>query len=169
MKVVLIIGGLIVIMAGVWILQQPAPTVPNDSVVETTTSADGTADAESNAAATDTSVDTEAAANLTLDDTEAEVEAEAGSTKEFTIDSFSFGYSMDEIRVNEGDTVTITLTNSDGFHDWVVDEFDAATETIREGETTTVTFVAGEAGTYEYYCSVGNHRAEGMVGTLVVE
>ena len=169
MKVVLIIGGLIVIMAGVWILQQPAPTVPNDSVVETTTSADATADAESNAAATDTSVDTEAAANLTLDDTEAEVEAEAGSTKEFTIDSFSFGYSMDEIRVNEGDTVTITLTNSDGFHDWVVDEFDAATETIREGETTTVTFVAREAGTYEYYCSVGNHRAQGMVGTLVVE
>lgn len=88
---------------------------------------------------------------------------------EFTLDSFNFGYSQSEIRVNEGDTVTINLTSSDGFHDWVVDEFDAATEKIQEGETTSVTFVADTAGTYEFYCSVGSHRAQGMVGTLIVE
>jgi|GEM_PF-520658 len=107
---------------------------------------------------------------------EAEVEADASSDTDdapaevtFTLDSFNFGYSMDEIRVNEGDTVTINLTSSDGFHDWVVDEFGAATEKIQAGGNTSVTFVASEAGTYEYYCSVGNHRAEGMVGTLIVE
>ncbi len=92
-----------------------------------------------------------------------------GSVKEFTIDSFSFGYSMEVIRVKEGDTVTINLTNSGGFHDWVVDEFDAATEKISEGGETSVTFVADKAGNYEYYCSVGQHRANGMVGTLIVE
>lgn len=94
---------------------------------------------------------------------------EAVSVKEFTVDAFNFGYSVNEIRVSEGDTVTITLTNSDGFHDWVVDEFDAATDKIPAGETTSVTFVADKAGTFEYYCSVGSHRAQGMVGTLVVE
>lgn len=90
-------------------------------------------------------------------------------TKVFNVDSFSYGYSLEEIRVKEGDTVTINLTVSDGFHDWVVDEFDAATEKIREGGLTSVTFVADKAGTYEYYCSVGAHRALGMVGKLIVE
>jgi len=91
------------------------------------------------------------------------------SVSEFTLDSFNFGYSQTELRVNEGDTVTINLTSSDGFHDWVVDEFKAATEKIQEGETTSVTFVADTAGTYEFYCSVGSHREQGMVGTLIVE
>lgn len=91
------------------------------------------------------------------------------TTKEFTLDGFNFGYDVTEIRVNEGDVVTINLTVSDGFHDWVVDEFDAATEKIRAGGLTSVTFTADKKGTYEFYCSVGSHRAEGMVGTLIVE
>lgn len=97
------------------------------------------------------------------------LEAAAGEVRTFTVDAFNYGYSMDEIRVNEGDTVVINLTNSEGFHDWVLDEFGAATEKIQNGNTTSVTFVADAAGTYEYYCSVGNHRAQGMVGTLIVE
>ena len=96
-------------------------------------------------------------------------DGEGPTTREFTIDSFMYGYSPDSIRVNEGDTVVITLTNSEGLHDWVVDEFDAATEIISAGEETTITFVADAAGEYEFYCSVGNHRAQGMVGTLIVE
>ena len=74
---------------------------------------------------------------------------------EFTVDAFSFGYSMEEIRVKEGDMV--------------VDEFNAATDKISEGGTASVTFVANKKGSFEYYCSVGNHRAQGMVGTLIVE
>lgn len=95
-------------------------------------------------------------------------DSEEAVVKEFTVDGFNYGYDVTEIRVQEGDTVTINLTVSDGFHDWVVDEFSAATEKIREGMTS-VTFVADTAGTYEFYCSVGSHRAQGMVGTLIVE
>ena len=51
----------------------------------------------------------------------------------------------------------------------MVDEFGAATEKIREGGFSTITFVADEAGLYEYYCSVGQHRAAGMIGKLMVE
>ncbi len=93
----------------------------------------------------------------------------SGAVKEFTIDSFNFGYSEDVIEVWEGDTVRITLTNSEGMHDWVVDEFGVATEVITAGETSTVEFVATEAGEYEFYCSVGSHRAQGMVGLLQVK
>ena len=43
-----------------------------------------------------------------------------------------------------------------------------------EGETVTdggVSKVSADlkAGTYEYYCPVGNHEAEGMKGTLTVK
>jgi plastocyanin len=111
-------------------------------------------------------------ADISVDDISVVSETEVGAepaVREFTIDSFGFGYSQEEIRVNEGDTVTINLTNSGGYHDWVVDEFDAATEKINGGGETSVTFVADETGTFEYYCSVGNHREQGMVGTLIVE
>lgn len=98
-----------------------------------------------------------------------EVDVEIAPTSEFTIDSFNFGYSETELLVKKGDTVTINLTNSGGFHDLVIDEFSVVTEKIKEGETTSVTFVAAESGTFEYYCSVGSHRLQGMVGTLIVE
>ena len=34
---------------------------------------------------------------------------------------------------------------------------------------TEVQFIADKAGTFEYYCFVGNHRQMGMVGTLTVK
>ena len=81
----------------------------------------------------------------------------------------NFEFDVKEITVKEGDTVTINFISEQGFHDWVVDEFKAATERVRDGGTTSVTFVADAKGTYEYYCSVGEHRAMGMIGTLTVE
>jgi plastocyanin len=71
--------------------------------------------------------------------------------------------------VKKGDTVTITFKNSVGFHDWKLDEFKAATAKLAAGKEETVTFVADKTGTFEYYCSVGQHRANGMVGNLIVE
>lgn len=96
---------------------------------------------------------------------------EKSEVKEFTLDSFEFGYDQKTITVKKGETVRITLTNSGKMpHDWIVDEFTGAkTKMIKNGETDTVTFVADKAGTFEYYCSVGKHRANGMVGKLVVE
>lgn len=80
-----------------------------------------------------------------------------------------FAYDVKQIKVKKGDTVTINLKSNDGFHDWVLDEFDAATSRINEGDETTVTFVADTKGTFQYYCSVMNHRERGMIGYLTVE
>lgn len=96
-----------------------------------------------------------------VDDIEADVTVE--------ISGVNFAFSQDEIRVSEGDVVKIVFTSEEGFHDWVVDEFDAATEQIQAGSTSTVIFTADRTGSYEYYCSVGRHREMGMVGTLIVE
>lgn len=122
-----------------------------------------TADANTSMEAMDSSAVMEA-------DTSASMEMdEEGAMKTFTVSGVNFEFDVTEIRVNEGDTVTINFTSEDGFHDWVVDEFDAATERVNTGGNTSVTFVADAAGTYEYYCSVGSHRQMGMVGTLIVE
>jgi plastocyanin len=95
--------------------------------------------------------------------------------KTFVMTGENFKFVMDgadnpDLVVKEGDKVRIEFTSTSGFHDWVVDEFDVATQQVRDNEgMTSVEFVADKKGTFEYYCSVGQHRANGMKGTFVVE
>ena len=94
-------------------------------------------------------------------------------TAEIRITAENYEYRMGasinpEIVVPVGATVRVELEVTEGTHDWVVDEFDAATEQVDAGETTTVEFVADEVGEFEYYCSRGTHREEGMYGAFVV-
>ena len=86
-----------------------------------------------------------------------------------TVMANNFSYSPNVIRVKAGQEVTLTLKNEDGFHDLVIDEFNVTTQQIPAGQSETITFTPEEPGEYEFYCSVGNHRAMGMVGTLIVE
>lgn len=81
----------------------------------------------------------------------------------------NYAFSEETIVVQKGQRVRIELISEQGNHDWVVDEFDAATAIVGSGGNTSVEFVADQAGQFEYYCSVGSHRAQGMVGTLIVE
>jgi|SRR3989344_2770087 len=92
-----------------------------------------------------------------------------GPIKIFNIEGRPFSFSLTQIKVNKGDTVKIIFKNTEGLHDWVLDEFNAKTAKIQSGQTTEVQFVADKKGTFEYYCSVGNHRAQGMKGNLIVE
>ena len=92
-----------------------------------------------------------------------------GEAKSFNLVGSNFEYNLNEIRVKKGDTVTINFSVEEGMHDWKVDEFGVATEIIEVGETSRISFVADTVGTFEYYCSIGQHRANGMVGNLIVE
>lgn len=87
----------------------------------------------------------------------------------FDVTGGNFWFAPNAIRVKKGDTVKIRFLNSDGFHNFVLDEFNASFEPIRTGETAEVEFVADKAGTFEYYCSVGSHRQLGQKGSLIVE
>ena len=95
--------------------------------------------------------------------------------KTFVLTGENFKFKMNgktnpEIRVKEGDKVRIEFSSVGGFHDLVVDEFDAATAQVRDTDgMTSVEFTADKKGTYEYYCSVGQHRQMGMKGMFVVE
>lgn len=80
----------------------------------------------------------------------------------------NFAYDVTTINATLGDTVKLTLINEEGVHDLVLPEFGVAVEPLEEGEQASVEWVAAKPGEFEYYCSVGNHRELGMVGTLVV-
>ncbi len=97
-----------------------------------------------------------------------------GSVKTFELTGKNFRFMMNgqenqDIKVRLGDIVRINFASTEGLHDWVVDEFNAATERVMAGNSTSVEFVADKKGTFEYYCSIGSHREQGMKGKLIVE
>lgn len=96
-------------------------------------------------------------------------EASIVQSKEFVVTGSKFKFDPAEIKVKKGETVKITFKNSDGVHDLVIPDFKVATKQIKTGEQETIEFVADKSGQFEYYCSVGNHKAMGMVGKLLVE
>lgn len=90
---------------------------------------------------------------------------------EFHVEGFDdFSFSMNEMNVNAGDTIRVTFFNAGNMpHDMVFEGIeDASTSILSGGEEETIEFTVNEPGTYEYYCSVGNHREMGMIGTLIV-
>ncbi len=108
--------------------------------------------------------DGEGITEMIVNDNEANSEV-----KEFIVEGGNFVFSLKEIRVNQGDKVKIVFNNTEGFHDLIIDEYNVNTGQIKSEQSRTVEFVADKTGTFEYYCSVGQHRANGMFGKLIVE
>jgi len=91
------------------------------------------------------------------------------AVKEFTVTGENFSFTPSLITVKKGDRVRIIFKNANGLHNLIIDEFNVATKTIQGGNQDTVEFTADKTGSFQYYCSVGTHRAMGMWGTLKVE
>jgi plastocyanin len=91
------------------------------------------------------------------------------AVKSFTVTGQNFSFSPATMTVNKGDKVRITFKNGQGTHNLVIDEYNVNTGVIAGGAEKTVEFTADKTGSFEYYCSVGNHRAMGMKGTLIVK
>lgn len=112
---------------------------------------------------------------------EGDVEDEMESDEEAMMEKADVEVSMEMgmfyfepavIEAEAGQTVTVNFTNAEGLHDFVIDELEVQSEQISSGEITSVTFTIPEDASgeeYEFYCSVMNHRAQGMVGTLMVK
>lgn len=89
--------------------------------------------------------------------------------REIRVEGFNFGYGPDRIEVAAGERVRLVFDNMQGTHDFVVEGTDIRTPVIQSGQTSVVEFQIDEAGEYNFYCSVGSHRAAGMEGVLVVQ
>jgi len=94
-----------------------------------------------------------------------------GQTLKLTADAGgALKFDKDTLSANAG-KVTITLDNpSDVPHAIEVEGngIEEEGDTVQKGGTSTVTADL-KAGTYEYYCPVGDHEAEGMKGELTVK
>lgn len=154
--IVLIIGAFILNVRG--IRQKPAPR-PTPTVKEET-------------APTELPTETPAEKMEKKEGTAMEKKEDKMTKEEvrtFTLDATNFKFSVNEIKVKKGEKVKIVLNIKEGMHDWVLDELNAKTKRGNSGETVETEFTADKTGSFEYYCSVGNHRAMGMVGKLIVE
>lgn len=95
-----------------------------------------------------------------------------GSAVELTLAADPDGelaFDKSELQATAGE-VTINFTNEASIpHNVSVEGngVDETSDTI-SSDTTSLT-VELEAGTYTFYCGVGNHRSAGMEGTLTVE
>ena len=92
-----------------------------------------------------------------------------GTHKTFEVDGGNYFFKPNTLSVNKGDTVTINFKNVGGMHDFKIDAFNASTQRISTGAQESITFVADKSGSFEFYCSVGQHRQMGMTGTLIVK
>jgi plastocyanin len=101
--------------------------------------------------------------------TESSPKAATGDVKEFTLEAGNFYFKPSEVRVKQGDKVRITINSVSMMHDLVIDELNTRTPIVQSGNTGVAEFTADTKGTFEFYCSVGQHRQNGMVGTLIVE
>jgi len=94
--------------------------------------------------------------------------APPGDATVVEVSAFEFGYSASVTEVPAG-VVAFELTNDGTMrHDLVLTGGPGgATAVIGSGETATLT-VELEPGTYTIYCSVSNHRAQGMEFEITV-
>lgn len=137
----LIFGVLVVLAIGAFLIFKPK----NQTVMEATpTGTTGQATVQPTQATTDVNV------------------------KAFTLEAGSFYFKPNMITVKKGDKVKVTINSVDMMHDFVIDELKARTEIAKSGNSASVEFTADTVGSFEFYCSVGQHRKNGMVGTLVV-
>ena len=92
---------------------------------------------------------------------------------DYSLELKSFTFTPNQLTASPGQTIKVKLTVTQGFHDFVIDELNVKSSQMSEGQEEIVEITIPSdtpVGTeYEFYCSVGNHRDLGMVGTLIVQ
>ena len=103
---------------------------------------------------------------------EAGTPTEQLETISYSLDMTNFAFTPNTITAKPGQNVKVAIESIEGNHDFVIDELDVSTLVVSTGNRTEVSFQVPSditPGTsYEFYCSVGSHRALGMVGTFIV-
>lgn len=84
------------------------------------------------------------------------------------IEAGSFYYKPNLIRVKKGEKVKVTLNAVSMVHNFNIDELSVKGPNTQMGTSSTVEFTADKVGEFEFYCSIGQHRANGQVGKLII-
>ncbi|OXS58399.1 hypothetical protein B1A99_14415 [Cohnella sp. CIP 111063] len=88
-----------------------------------------------------------------------------GATNEVTIKATNWKFEPAEIRVKAGDTLKLTLQNTQGAHGIEISDLNV---TLKNNETKEIKL--DEAGSYEFHCSIQCGQGhDAMTGFIVVE
>ena len=89
----------------------------------------------------------------------------AGATKNVTINASNWKFDQTEITAKVGDTINLTLKNTDGVHGLAIEDLGV---NIKNNQTAEIKL--DKAGTFEYHCSVQCGQGhDNMTGVIVVE
>jgi heme/copper-type cytochrome/quinol oxidase subunit 2 len=92
----------------------------------------------------------------------------AAQTHRLTIDMAQYEFAPGRVRVNEGDTVVITLRAEDVVHGFYLDGY-GVQQRVEPGVEQQITFVADRRGKFRYRCSVScGPMHPFMIGELIV-
>lgn len=116
----------------------------------------------------ETSIQQSTSTPSVMDSTPSAAASPSAQAKEFTLVASGFKFTPNQITVKQGDKVKITLKNTGGTHNLFIDDYKVQAKIINTGAEATMEFTADKAGIFDFWCAVGNHKAQGMVGKLVV-
>ncbi len=92
-------------------------------------------------------------------------EGGAGAVSEVTIKASNWKFEPAEIRVKAGDTLKLTLQNTQGVHGIEIGDLNVA---LKNNETKEI--LLDKAGNYEFHCSIQCGQGhDAMTGFIVVE
>jgi plastocyanin len=96
--------------------------------------------------------------------------APAAAATTFDIQLQDIQFDTAEITVPANTDITVNLTNTGlGPHTFNIDALNVDSGEIPAGESKSITFNSGAAGTYEFYCAISGHREIGMAGKVIVQ
>lgn len=106
-------------------------------------------------------------------DTEEADEEQSDEVRQVEITGFADNsYDTDEVEVEAGETVEFVYNHEGGQHDLVLERdgerVDGTEVLSASGESDSFTYTFEEEDDYEFFCSVGAHRSQGMEGTVTV-
>ncbi len=130
-----------------------------------------TTKAASNATPAVADADRDKGSDKMMAETESPITSAMVSSDTITVnvEAGAFYYKPTAMTVKKGQKVKIVMKSADMMHDFIIDELGVKLPITKSGETNSVDFTPDKTGTFEYYCSVGQHRAKGQVGKITVE
>jgi plastocyanin len=94
--------------------------------------------------------------------------AAAGGESTVEVGMVEFDFEPPDPSIAEDGQVSIELTNDGEFpHAMTIEETEDSSEEVQGGQSTTLEADL-DSGEYTIFCPVGDHRAQGMEGTLTV-